>query len=95
MREVRTFSQICNLAYLHESDNIITTHGFADGDESLHNKIAIWDSKTLKKKTILSGHIQRVIYLTVNNNGRIAVTGSSDETLRFWRLNNEKERFEP
>ena len=64
----------------HE-DEIISTHGFSN------NEINIWNTKDLSKVSTLSGHSQRVLYLSISPNGKYIVTGAGDETLRFWDLN--------
>ena len=64
----------------HE-DEIISTHGFSN------NEINVWNSKDLSKIATLSGHQQRVLYLSTSPDGKYIVTGAGDETLRFWDLN--------
>jgi cell division cycle 20-like protein 1 (cofactor of APC complex) len=34
----------------------------------------------------LNGHMSRVLYLTLSPDGNYVVSGSGDETLRFWRI---------
>ena len=37
----------------------------------------------------LKGHTYRVLYLSMNPDGRTIVTGAGDETLRFWNAFNK------
>jgi cell division cycle 20-like protein 1 (cofactor of APC complex) len=61
-------------------NEIITSHGFSD------NEINIWNMKDFNKVGTLTGHTQRVLYMALNPNGSVLVTGAGDETLRFWNL---------
>jgi len=45
-----------------------------------------WDTNTLDRTHIMSGHTNRVHYATINPNGDTIVTGAGDETLRFWKV---------
>jgi len=40
----------------------------------------------MEKLASLTGHTYRVLYLAMSPDGSKIVTGSGDETLRFWRL---------
>ena len=80
---ISTNSQIWNMAFSKSTNSLITTHGFTSSSSFEQNQIVVWNSQTFKKKAVLKGHTQRVIYLTLNREGDVAVTGSGDETLRF------------
>ncbi len=80
-----TGSQICNIVFSKQEDEVITTHGFSN------NEINIWKLKGLKKAYSLTGHTSRVLYLALSPDGRYIVTGAGDETLRFWDLNYKNE----
>lgn len=82
-QEKDTGSQICNLLWSKQEDEIITAHGFSKND------IVVWRQKGLKKIVSLKGHQQRVLYLSMNREGTIVVSGAGDETLRFWNLGYE------
>ena len=64
------------------SNELVTSHGFS------LNQIMVW--KTNKDKPVklatLSGHSYRVLYLALSPDGENIVTGSGDETLRFWKV---------
>ena len=44
----------------------------------------------MNKIAELNGHLNRALYLSMSPDGCTMVSGSSDETLRFWNIN-EKE----
>ena len=79
-----TGSQICNLRFLKDKNEIVTSHGFSN------NEICLWDLKSLQKKATLLGHSQRVLYLSMSPCGKFIVSGAGDETLRFWKISMEK-----
>lgn len=39
-----------------------------------------------ERLSTLSGHSYRVLYMSLSPDGENIVTGSGDETLRFWKL---------
>lgn len=83
-----TGSQICNVMFSKHKNEIITTHGFSK------NEVTIWEVNGLQKKISLTGHTQRVLYLSMSPCGEFIVTGAGDETLRFWDLNySDKKKF--
>ncbi|KAI9891449.1 MAG: substrate-specific activator of APC-dependent proteolysis [Vezdaea aestivalis] len=76
--EIDTGSQVCNLAWSKNSNEIVSTHGYSQ------NQIVIWKYPSLKQVVSLTGHTFRVLYLAVSPDGKTIVTGAGDETLRFW-----------
>lgn len=40
----------------------------------------------MQKIQTLTGHTQRVLYLSISPCGQKIVTGAGDETLRFWEV---------
>lgn len=44
----------------------------------------------MKKKITLLSHTKRVLYLASEPDGQTIVTGAGDETIRFWKLKDEK-----
>ncbi len=77
---VDTGSQVCNMVWSVNSDELVTTHGYSN------NHVAVWHCNPLKRLTQLSGHLSRVLYLAMSPDGQAVVTGSGDETLRFWQV---------
>ena len=41
----------------------------------------------MNRITELTGHLNRVLYMAMSPDGCTLVSGSSDETLRFWNIN--------
>ena len=80
---VYTSSQVCNLAFSKNSNEFVSTHGYAD------NYILVWDFAKMDIKATLKGLKARVVYMSVGPDNERIVTGSGDETLRFWKVFNQ------
>lgn len=80
IRSIDTGSQVCSMMYTKSTNEIISTHGFS------MNSINIWNAKTMKKMSTLQGHTFRVLYLAKSPDEDTIVTGSGDQTLRFWKV---------
>ncbi|CAN0187386.1 unnamed protein product [Ectocarpus sp. 6 AP-2014] len=75
---VDTGSQVCNLMWSKNINEIVSTHGYS------LNQIIVWRYPSMTKVTTLTGHTMRVLYLAMSPDGQTIVTGAGDETLRFW-----------
>jgi cell division cycle 20-like protein 1 (cofactor of APC complex) len=75
-----TGSQVCNLVFSKNSNELISTHGFS------LNHINLWNLKNMNNISTLSGHQMRVLYLAISPDGENIITGAGDETLRFWNV---------
>lgn len=84
IREVETGSQVCNLAWSKNSDEIVSTHGYSQ------NQISVWKYPKMEQVVSLTGHTYRVLYLSTSPDGTTVVTGAGDETLRFWKVFGKK-----
>ncbi|KAL0247076.1 hypothetical protein I308_104110 [Cryptococcus tetragattii IND107] len=80
--EIDTGSQVCNLMWSKNSNEIVSTHGYSGGPIS--NQIHIWKYPSMTQIATLTGHNYRVLYLAMSPDGQTIVTGAGDETLRFW-----------
>lgn len=78
INEIDTGSQVCNLAWSKNSNEIVSTHGFSE------NQIVVWKYPSMSQVATLTGHTYRVLYLAMSPDGQVIVTGAGDETLRFW-----------
>ncbi|KAF8422403.1 WD40-repeat-containing domain protein [Tirmania nivea] len=78
INEIDTGSQVCNLAWSKNSNEIVSTHGYSE------NQIVVWKYPSMTQVASLTGHTCRVLYLAMSPNGEVVVTGAGDETLRFW-----------
>lgn len=84
IKEVDTGSQVCNLAWSKNSDEIVSTHGYSQ------NQIVVWKYPKMEQVVSLTGHTYRVLYLSSSPDGTTVVTGAGDETLRFWKIFGKK-----
>ncbi|KAK0652906.1 WD40-repeat-containing domain protein [Cercophora newfieldiana] len=80
INEIDTGSQVCNLAWSKNSNEIVSTHGYSQ------NQIVVWKYPSMTQVASLTGHTYRVLYLAMSPDGRVVVTGAGDETLRFWNV---------
>ncbi|GKU02041.1 cell division cycle 20 cofactor-apc complex [Fusarium langsethiae] len=78
INEIDTGSQVCNIAWSKNSNEIVSTHGYSQ------NQIVVWKYPSMTQVASLTGHTYRVLYLAMSPDGRTIVTGAGDETLRFW-----------
>lgn len=80
INDVDTGSQVCNMVWSKNSDEIVTSHGY-----SRYN-LTLWDYPTMDPVAILKGHSFRVLHLTLSADGTTVVSGAGDETLRYWKI---------
>lgn len=80
VNEIDTGSQVCNIAWSKNSNEIVSTHGYSQ------NQIVVWKYPSMTQVASLTGHTYRVLYLAMSPDGRVVVTGAGDETLRFWSI---------
>ncbi|KAI1313101.1 WD40-repeat-containing domain protein [Xylaria venustula] len=80
INEVDTGSQVCNISWSKNSNEIVSTHGYSQ------NQIVVWKYPSMSQVVSLTGHTYRVLYLAMSPDGRTVVTGAGDETLRFWTV---------
>ena len=84
IQETDTGSQVCNLAWSKNSNEIVSTHGYSQ------NQIVVWKYPSMTQVASLTGHTFRVLYLAMSPDGQVIVTGAGDETLRFWNCFKKK-----
>eukprot|EP00941_MAST-03F_sp_MAST-3F-sp1_P005187 g5187.t1 len=77
---VDTDSQVCNLTWSKNVNEIVSTHGYS------LNQIIVWRYPSMQKVATLTGHTYRVLYLAMSPDGQTIVTGAGDEPLRFWNF---------
>ncbi|KAL9088040.1 MAG: hypothetical protein Q9165_006381 [Trypethelium subeluteriae] len=85
LRTLDTGSQVCNLAWSKNSNELVSTHGYSQ------NQIVVWKYPSMQQVACLTGHTYRVLYLAMRPDGKVIVTGAGDETLRFWDAFKRKE----
>lgn len=86
---VNTGSQVCNLIWSKNSNELVSTHGFS------RNQIIVWKYPSMQQIAQLTGHTYRVLYLSLSPDGETIVTGAGDETLRFWNVFDKNKNDEP
>ncbi|CAN6244947.1 unnamed protein product [Urochloa humidicola] len=75
---VDTGSQVCNLIWSKNMNEIVSTHGDSQ------NQIIVWRYPTMSKIATLTGHTDRVLHLAISPDGQSIATCAGDETLQFW-----------
>lgn len=85
IQELDTGSQVCNLQWSKNTNEIVSTHGFSQ------HQIVVWKYPSMTEVVTLTGHTYRVLYLSMSPDGQVIVTGSGDETLRFWNCFKKKD----
>lgn len=78
VKSVDTGSQVCNLVWSKNVNEIVSTHGYSQ------NEIAVWKYPALTRAATLTGHSSRVLYLAISPDGRKIATGSGDFSVRVW-----------
>jgi len=81
IKSYQTESQICAMLFNPLEREVISSHGFTS------NNITIWRYPTMEVVAELKGHKSRVLYMAMSPDGTTIVSGSADETLRFWNIN--------
>ena len=67
---VRAGSQVCNLSWSKNVNEIVSTHGYSQ------NQIIVWKYPAMTKLSTLTGHTYRVLYLATSPDGQTIVTGA-------------------
>lgn len=89
IKSVATTSQVCNMIWSPHAPELVTCHGFSE------YQVMRWSYPNLSNTAMMMGHQQRVLHLCLSPDGRTVVTGSPDETLRFWRVFEERKQRRP
>ena len=82
---IDTGSQVCNLAWSSQSNELVSTHGFSQ------NQVVVWHYPSMEQLAVLTGHTSRVLYLATCPDGQSIVTGAGDERLCFWDVFEQKQ----
>ncbi|CAN3354959.1 APC/C activator protein Cdh1p [Diutina catenulata] len=89
VHDVNTGSQVCNLTWSKNSNELVSTHGYS------RNQIIVWKYPSMQQIAQLTGHTYRVLYLSLSPDGETIVTGAGDETLRFWNVFEKNKHTDP
>lgn len=80
LNTVNTNSQVCQLMWSTNYKEIVSSHGYSQ------NQLTVWKYPSMEKVSELTGHQSRALHLALSPDGETVVSGSCDETLRFWRI---------
>ena len=92
LRALRAGSQVCNLSWSKNVNEIVSTHGYSQ------NQIIVWRCPAMTKLATLTGHTMRVLYLASSPDGQTVVTGAGGlalataRSLRRASLSQQQER---
>ena len=75
-----TGSQICNVFWNEEYNEIVTSHGYSQ------NQIALWKGSTLAPILSYQTHQQRVLFMSPSPDSTSVATASPDNTLQIWNF---------
>ncbi|EGR32016.1 hypothetical protein IMG5_098520 [Ichthyophthirius multifiliis] len=75
-----TGSQICKILFSENVNEFVCAHGYDN------NKISVWKYNSMQKIAQLDGHNNRVLYLSISPDNTTIVSGSGDETIKFWKI---------
>lgn len=93
LAKIDTGSQVCNLSFDAEGEVLISTHGYS------LNQLILWTPSqgmdSLTKEEVIIAHKLRVLYLAASPCGKYVATGAGDETIRVWRVVNQKRQRGP
>ena len=81
VNEYNTGSPVCQILWNKYEKEIISSQG------NNKNQICLWSYPKMNKIAELNGHLNRALYMAMSPDGCTMVSGSSDETLRFWNIN--------
>jgi WD40 repeat protein len=84
INSVDSGSQVCALLWSKHEKELISSHGYSK------NQISLWKYPSMYKITELNGHMSRVLYMAMSPDGCSLVSGAGDETLRFWKIHENK-----
>ncbi|CAM6002304.1 unnamed protein product [Sphagnum balticum] len=80
LRSTDSGSQVCNMLFSTSTNELVSTHGYS------LNSVMVWNPRNLQRLATLEGHSYRVLYLAKSPDEESILTGSGDQTLRFWKL---------
>ncbi len=73
-------SEITSAAFTPDGRYILTA------DISAKDGLMLWDANAGEQVRAMTGHTERISSITVSRDGRLAVTGSYDKTVRLWNI---------
>jgi WD40 repeat protein len=77
---VDTGSQVCNLYWNDEYNELLSTHGFSQ------HQLALWRCADLSLLAQFYEHRQRVLFMSRSPDGTKVATAAPNDDLRIWRM---------
>lgn len=79
LSSVDTNSQVCALIWSKEYKELVSGHGFSQ------NQLTIWKYPVMSRVMELTGHMSRILHMTMSPDGQFVASAAADETLRLWK----------
>jgi WD40 repeat protein len=80
VKSIDTGSQVCNLYWNLDYNEILSTHGFSQ------NHLALWKGTDLSPIGSIHHHKQRVLFLCVSPDGSLAATAAPGDNMQIWKM---------
>ncbi|MED6125372.1 hypothetical protein PIB30_067963 [Stylosanthes scabra] len=86
LNTVNTGSQVCALLWSKKERELLSSH---------QNQLILWKYPSMLKLAELTGHRERVLYMTQSPDGCTVVSAAGDESLQFWNVFGTPEASKP
>ncbi|KAL4355392.1 hypothetical protein GQ457_06G018550 [Hibiscus cannabinus] len=80
LNSVDTGSQVSALMWSQNEMELLSSHG------PTQNQLTLWKYPSMVKRTELTGHTSRVLYMSQSPDGCTVASAAADETLRIWNV---------
>ncbi|KAK8893441.1 hypothetical protein M9Y10_021863 [Tritrichomonas musculus] len=80
IKTIDTGSQVCNLYWSSDYNEILSTHGFSQ------NHLALWKGTDLTPVASFHTHKQRVLYMSVSPDLTTIATAAPGDTMQIWKM---------
>ncbi|KAK8589572.1 hypothetical protein V6N12_023966 [Hibiscus sabdariffa] len=80
LNSVDTGSQVSALMWSQNEMELLSSHG------PTQNQLTLWKYPLMVKRTELTGHTSRVLYMSQSPDGCTVASAAADETLRIWNV---------
>ncbi|PFX25778.1 Cell division cycle protein 20-like [Stylophora pistillata] len=71
--------KVCALLWSKEYKELVSGHGFSQ------NQLTIWKYPAMSRVMELTGHVSRILHMTMSPDGQFVASAAADETLRLWK----------
>ena len=85
LNSLQTHAQVCGLKWNPGEREILSAHGY-----STDRQLCLWKYPSMVCTAEVAGHKSRASYLASSPDGSTVVTAGDDETLRFWKVFEER-----